>query len=327
MGLSDVQTKLSFLQDDLIKRQKLISAIVKQIKKMKKFREQGKKQMSKAYEKLQAYETEVSVLSKIQNDVATISNKDFAELRRMMNPSAALRDLFTGIAILFKVPKWKRWPNVQSFIAKSSTRKKILELRPHHLDARTVKRVRKFLNEHEDTVNRLAAYKANRKIAPLEPWLRTMVALAEKIVIYGLAPETLELELQKMQQEIKSENELTKTLSKCKAREKDIINTFRTIFRAKGENFEGLRTLSDFLGEDVEEDDSDLEIGDENEESKDGAFPKSDFIKKDKSSQPLGLDFSVGVNSADVLGESSASRRPKRAARGGRRQGRSLEET
>jgi len=326
-NLSDVQTKLQFLQDDLIKRQKLVSAIVKQIKKMKKFRGQGKKQMSKAYEKLQAYETEVSVLSKIQNDIATISNKDFAELRRMMNPTAALRDLFTGIAILFKVPKWKRWPNVQSFIAKSSTKQKILELRPHHLDAKTVKRVRKFLNEHEETVNRLAAYKANRKIAPLEPWLRTMVALAEKIVVYGLAPETLELELQKMQQDIKSENELTRTLSKCKAREKDIINTFRTIFRAKGENFEGLRTISDFLGEEVEEDDSDLDIGDENEESKDGFFPASDFVKKDKDSRPVGLDFSVGVNSADVLGESSASRRPKRAGKGSRRQGRSVEES
>jgi len=326
-NLSDVQTKLQFLQDDLIKRQKLVSAIVKQIKKMKKFRGQGNKQMSKAYEKLQAYETEVSVLSKIQNDIATISNKDFAELRRMMNPTAALRDLFTGIAILFKVPKWKRWPNVQSFIAKSSTKQKILALRPHHLDAKTVKRVRKFLNEHEETVNRLAAYKANRKIAPLEPWLRTMVALAEKIVVYGLAPETLELELQKMQQDIKSENELTRTLSKCKAREKDIINTFRTIFRARGENFEGLRTMSDFLGEEVDEDDSDLDIGDEYEESKDGALPGSDFVKKDKYSRSVGLDFSVGVNSAYVPGESSESRRPKRAGKGSRGQGRSVEQS
>jgi len=327
-NLSDVRSKLEFLQDDLIKRQKLVSAIVKQIKKMKKFRgQQGKKQMSKTYEKLQAYETEVSVLSKIQNEVATISNKDFAELRRMMNPSAALRDLFTGIAILFKVPKWKRWPNVQSFIAKASTKTKILELRPHHLDARTVKRVRKFLNEHEDTVNRLAAYKANRKIAPLEPWLRTMVALAEKIVIYGLAPETLELELQKMQQEIKSENELTQTVAKCKAKEKEIINAFRAIFRAKGENFEGFRTLSDFLGVEAEEDDSDLDIGEENEEAKDGTFPVSDFVKKDKGSQPLSLGFSIGVNSSDVLGESSESRRPRRAAKGSRRHGRPLEES
>jgi len=326
-NLSDVQTKLQFLQDDLIKRQKLVSAIVKQIKKMKKFRGQGKKQMSKAYEKLQAYETEVSVLSKIQNDIATISNKDFAELRRMMNPTAALRDLFTGIAILFKVPKWKRWPNVQSFIAKSSTKQKILELRPHHLDERTVKRVRKFLNQHEETVNRLAAYKANRKIAPLEPWLRTMVTLAEKIVIYGLAPETLELELQKMQQKIKCENELTQTLAKCKAREKDIINTFRTIFSAKGEDFEGFRTLSDFLGEKVEKDDSNLKIGDEYEELKDGVIPVSEFVEKDKGSQPFGLDFSVGVNSSDVLGESSASLRLKRAGKGSRRQGRSAEES
>jgi len=327
-NLSDVQTKLQFLQDDLIKRQKLVSAIVKQIKKMKKFRGQGNKQMSKAYEKLQAYETEVSVLSKIQNDIATISNKDFAELRRMMNPTAALRDLFTGIAILFKVPKWKRWPNVQSFIAKSSTKQKILALRPHHLDAKTVKRVRKFLNEHEETVNRLAAYKANRKIAPLEPWLRTMVTLAEKIVIYGLAPETLELELQKMQQQIKSENELTQTLSRCKAREKDIINAFQTIFRAKGENFEGFRTLSDFLGEKVEEDNSDLDIGDKNEESKDGAHLVSEFVDKDKGRrQPFGLGVSVGVNSSDVLGKSSASLRPKPAAKGSRRQGRLLEET
>jgi len=326
-NLADVRTKLEFLQNDLIKRQKLVSAVVKQIKKMKKFRGQGNKQMSKTYEKLQAYETEVSVLSKIQNDVATIGNKDFAELRRMMHPTAALRDLFTGIAILFKVPKWKRWHNVQSFIAKSSTKDKILALRPHHLDARTVKRVRKFLNEHEETVNRLAAYKANRKIAPLEPWLRTMVALAEKIVLYGLAPETLELELQKMQQDIKSENELTKTLEKCKAKEKDIVNAFRTIFKAKGDNFEGLRTISDFLGEEVEQDDSDLDIGDEHEESKDEVSPVSNFVKKGKRRQAVPLDFSTGVNSADVLGEASVSRRPQRAGKGSRREGRSLQGT
>jgi len=316
-NLADVRSKLEFLQDDLIKRQKLVGAIVKQIKKMKKFRGTGKKEMSKAYEKLQAYETEVTVLSKIQNDIAMIGNKDFAEFRRLMNPTAALRDLFTGIAILFKVPKWKRWPNVQSFIAKSSTKDKILALRPAHLDAKTIKRVRKFLNEHEDTVNRLAAYKANRKIAPLEPWLRTMVALAEKIVIYGLAPETLQEELQKMQLEIKSVNRLSQTVARAKAKEKEIVHAFRTIFRAKGENFEGYRTLSDFLGEEVEEEDSDFDIGDESEELKDGSFPVAEFSStKDKGSHLVGLDLSIGVSTSNVPSESGVDVEPQRAAKG-----------
>ena len=72
---------------------------------------------------------------------------------------------------------------------------------------------------------------------------------AEKIVIYGLAPETMNEELQKMQVKIKSVNNLTQTVAKAKAREKEIVNTFQTILKAKGESLDNFRSLSDFIGE------------------------------------------------------------------------------
>merc|ERR1719412_3423803 len=127
-----------------------------------------------------------------------IDKRAFAELRRMMNPPPAMRDLFTAIACLFEVPKWKRWERVQSFIAAAATQQKILSLKPQDLTEKIIKKAHKWINEHEETVNRLSAYKANKRLAPLEPWLRSILALAEKIVIDGVDPEQIKADLEQM---------------------------------------------------------------------------------------------------------------------------------
>jgi hypothetical protein len=79
--------------------------MVRSVKKIHKAQMAELKEMREKCDNLKAFELEAKTLTCMQSDIEMISNKDFAELRRLMNPAVALKDLFTGIAVLFKVPK------------------------------------------------------------------------------------------------------------------------------------------------------------------------------------------------------------------------------
>jgi len=250
---SEIAEKLEFLKNDLIRNWKSVRAIVRNLKQVSRNQRTEVKKMRETYNNLKAYETEARTLSNIQDDIEMISNKDFAELRRLMNPSVTLKHLFTGIAILFQVPKCDRWRKVQSFIASASTKDKILGLRPEHIEKKTILRLKKYLNWHHDTLNRSAAYQANRKIAPLEPWLRAMIALAEKIVIDGIVPETRHEKLVKIQAEMQIKltgvEKLTHSVDNAIAQELDVIKAFETIYWNKGMDIRKFNNLGNLLGE------------------------------------------------------------------------------
>jgi len=232
-----INMKIKELKKDLMETERTVKLLLIELKKEKKQQEVYNLQLKKTLSRVKAYETETRVFVNLQNDIALIDNNDFAELRRLMHPVKALRDLFTAIAILFKVPKHEEWSNVQKFIASASTKSKILSLKPEDVDRNTFKKVKKYINEHEDTINRLCAYQANKKVAPLEPWLRLIVSLYEKRVIEGVNPDNVNEKLAVMRRNSvlhqNNVHSLALTVARAEAAELEVVNAIKVLIHEK----------------------------------------------------------------------------------------------
>jgi len=235
--VESINAKIRKLKQDLMETERTVKFLLIELKKEKKLQDEVKSQLHTTLTRVKAYETETNLLQNLQNDIAMISKKDFAELKRLFRPAQVLRDLFTGIAMLFKVPGCDKWRNVQKFIAAASTQGKIRRLKPEEVDPETVKKVRQFIDEHEDTINRMAAYQANKKIAPLEPWLRVIVSLCEKMVIEDLQPEEAVEQITMMRRESQIfTNKLQKiamTVARAEATELEVVNAIKVLIHEK----------------------------------------------------------------------------------------------
>lgn len=235
--VESIQKKIMKLKKDLMETERTVKLLLIELKKEKKLQDDVNQQLNSTLMRVKAYETETLLLQNLQNDIALISKNDFAELKSLMHPAKVLRDLFTAIAMLFKVPHYDEWSNVQKFIAASSTQGKIRRLKPEEVDKPTVEKVRKYIDEHKDTINRVAAYQANKKIAPLEPWLRVIVSLSEKMIMDSVTPdqasEKIAMMRRKSQLFTNKVQKLALTVARAEATELEVVNAIKVLIHEK----------------------------------------------------------------------------------------------
>jgi len=221
-------------QMDLIEIGTLITKLMKTVKSLEGTDVDTKK-MEKVLQRkmamIEAYKIESALLKKASDDVMVMDRRQFAELRMMKNPKPPLKNLLRAIAIIFGVKYAEKEgnrtgdKNVRSFIASSGIQQKILKLSPSDLKKKQVWSVMQFLDKHPE-VTRQKVYEINSAIAVVEPWLRMMIKLGQRLLFGGQSIEEIIEETKKLQRTLKRRGHLRSRsrtlLPKAVRKERDV---------------------------------------------------------------------------------------------------------
>jgi len=166
--------------------------------------------MREKEKQIQEYKREATLLQRTREDVKQISREQFAELREMKNPQAPFKNLMRAIAIVFEVPYAEKEghpqgdKNVNSFRVRSGMMRRILSQRAEDLSKETITKARDFLAKHPE-VTREKIWEINKNLVVLEPWLRMLLSIGQRVVIEGKTIEKALEENERMSRVLQNE--------------------------------------------------------------------------------------------------------------------------
>jgi len=116
------------------------------------------------------YQNAVDELETYNEKLAVIDHKTFAEMKVMKQPPKVLKNLLTGVCMVFGMSK-PSWREATSFICRRDMRHKLLNFDPKVLDPKARHKATKFILENMDSFNPVRVEGVNRKAVLLADWV------------------------------------------------------------------------------------------------------------------------------------------------------------
>jgi len=134
------------------------------------------------------YKRERNLFKKLRKDVKRVPTAIFTEAWNSSSDLQPLKNLITAISMIF-LKKYGYDDDdlltdeyIESIWASEKVKKNILKLLPETMSKVSILRVERFLRAHPE-VNYENIYEISKRIAALQPWLRTVVKIAKRVVI------------------------------------------------------------------------------------------------------------------------------------------------
>merc|ERR1719285_1356970 len=112
------------------------------------------------------YLSAINDLEACKEKLAVIDHKTFAEMKVMKQPPKVLRNLLTGVCMIFGMPK-PSWRDATSFICGKDMRNKLLNFDPKVLDPKARNKATKFIVQNMESFNPVRVKGVNRKAVSL----------------------------------------------------------------------------------------------------------------------------------------------------------------
>jgi len=116
------------------------------------------------------YLNAINDLEACKKKLAVIDHKTFAEMKVMKQPPKVLRNLLTGVCMIFGMSK-PSWRDATSFICGNDMRNKLLNFDPKVLDPKARNKATKFIVQNMESFNPVRVKGVNRKAVSLADWV------------------------------------------------------------------------------------------------------------------------------------------------------------
>lgn len=116
------------------------------------------------------YLNAIDELKSHNEKLTVIDHRTFAEMKVMKQPPKVLRNLLTGICIVFGMSK-PSWREATSFICRKDMRNKLLNFDPKALDPKARHKATEFILENMESFNPVRVKGVNRKAVLLAHWV------------------------------------------------------------------------------------------------------------------------------------------------------------
>jgi len=116
------------------------------------------------------YLNAINDLEACKEKLAVIDHKTFAEMKVMKQPPKVLRNLLTGVCMIFGMAK-PSWKDATSFICGRDMRNKLLNFDPKVLDPKARNKATKFIVQNMESFNPVRVKGVNRKAVSLADWV------------------------------------------------------------------------------------------------------------------------------------------------------------
>jgi len=116
------------------------------------------------------YLNAINDLEACKAKLAVIDHKTFAEMKVMKQPPKVLRNLLTGVCMIFGMAK-PSWRDATSFICGNDMRNKLLNFDPKVLDPKARYKATKFIVQNMESFNPVRVKGVNRKAVSLADWV------------------------------------------------------------------------------------------------------------------------------------------------------------
>jgi hypothetical protein len=116
------------------------------------------------------YLNAINDLEACKAKLAVIDHKTFAEMKVMKQPPKVLRNLLTGVCMIFGMGK-PSWRDATSFICGKDMRNKMLNFDPKVLDPKARYKATKFIVQNMESFNPVRVKGVNRKAVSLADWV------------------------------------------------------------------------------------------------------------------------------------------------------------
>jgi len=150
------------------------------------------------------YLNAINELEASKEKLAVIDHKTFAEMKVMKQPPRVLRNLLTGICMIFGMSR-PSWKEATSFICGRDMRNKLLNFDPKALDPKARNRATKFIVKNLESFNPVRVEGVNRKAVSLADWVEGLNGVFEVFMKLEKFPdgETILKDIQKAHSELK----------------------------------------------------------------------------------------------------------------------------
>lgn len=134
------------------------------------------------------YLSALTQLEASREKLSVIDHKTFAEMKSMRQPPKVLKDLITGICMMFGMPK-PSWKQASSFICGREVRNKLLHFDPKDLDPKARTNASKFIMANLDSFDPDRVEGVSKKAVSLAEWVEGLNGLFEVFAKLEKYPE------------------------------------------------------------------------------------------------------------------------------------------